>query len=152
MRVFAVILTVLALLCAPVPARGDIYLRVIADSDAEEAQALKLRVRDAALAVCQDDAAPSPALLAGIKCAVNAVAPCEVALVLWRPDQEHPPAPTVRVTLGSGEGRNWWGVLYEESIDFFAEDGAENNRDIGRGDTVHFRWALWEAVRRLFGF
>ena len=151
MRVFVLMLTVLALLLAPVTARGEVYLRVVADSDAHEAQRQKLRARDAVLAVCRDESAPTPALMASIKRAAESIAPCEVALVLWRPDGEHPPAPTVRVTLGSGGGGNWWGVLYEDAIGFFAEGGDETNQEDDGRQTVAFRWALWEYIKRLFG-
>ena len=150
MRVFALILTVLALAIAPVSARGGVYLRVIADSDTEEAQRLKLRVRDAALAACEDEASPMPALLPKIARAANAVAPCRVDFVLWSPD-DSPPAPTVRVTLGSGGGHNWWGILYEESIGFYAVDGEESDQEIGKEDTVTFQWAVWAYIKRLFG-
>ena len=113
-----------------------VRLHVLANSDSEEDQALKLKVRDAVLA-CLDAACPAgnqtdarswaarnlftlqlAARHALARCGVNATV--QVQLVnMYFPARQYTggclPAgryDAVRITIGSGSGQNWWCVLY----------------------------------------
>ena len=92
------------------------YLRVVARDDSPAAQAEKLRVRDAVLAMCPCDAADLPSYLPAISAAAGKMAPCQTEIRLWTPDEKTLAAPTVYITIGAAEGKNWWGVLYEDSL------------------------------------
>ena len=120
-----------------------IRLHVIAVSDAAQEQAVKLRVRDAVLSYVNPllaDAADYPArsfeggaLPAG----------CYESL---------------RVTLGAGEGHNWWGLIFpqlalpavtaEAAEPVMAEDGAEPECTDGL-ELRFFTLELWDRVVRL---
>ena len=118
-----------------------VRLHVVAESDSEEEQAVKLRVRDAVcdylsplLGACPDTHSASDAVsahLGDIESAARAAAGGREVSVTFgserhgeRRDSETPlPAgvyKTLRVTLGSGRGRNWWGVVFP----YLAADGA----------------------------
>lgn len=109
-----------------------VRLHVIAASDADEAQAVKLQVRDAVLAylepkladVTDVDAAQEiiAANLDGVAQAARTVTPDAVTVTLGPeryPTREYEtfslPAgvyTSLRVTLGAGEGHNWWCVIF----------------------------------------
>ena len=109
-----------------------VRLHVIAASDADEAQAVKLQVRDAVLAylepkladVTDVDAAQEiiAANLDGVAQAARTVTPDTVTVTLGPeryPTREYEtfslPAgvyTSLRVTLGAGEGHNWWCVIF----------------------------------------
>lgn len=114
-----------------------VRLHVLANSDADADQALKLRVRDAVLAEASrwtaqasDAASASEALclhLGAIQAAADAVlarehSPQTAAVTVtdsWFPIRHYEdftlPAGTyrtLRVTLGAGEGHNWWCVVF----------------------------------------
>lgn len=141
----AVICLLLAtLLLAALPVRGEeeiysdvIRLHIIAASDTEEDQALKLAVRDAVLGVYgsaltsypdRDSAAEAAReLLPGIRSlAVQTLreAGCDKPVSVTLAEEEYPtrdyetfslPAGrylSLRVLIGEAEGHNWWCVLY----------------------------------------
>ena len=141
-----------AVILSLVPAAGEtaIYddvlrLRVIAASDSEEDQALKLRVRDAVLAEtpslfgdCADvDEAEQRAqeLSDTIREIAGAAVgeDCAVRVTVGReryPRRDYGdwilPAGTyrsLRITLGEGEGHNWWCVLYPGLCVRYADAG-----------------------------
>ena len=111
-----------------------IRLHVVANSDSEADQAVKLRVRDAVLAVTEplmegaEDpyAALSDALPEIESAAVNCLAALGVAdpVTVTLGPEAYPtrvyesfslPAgqyTSLRVTIGAGEGRNWWCVVF----------------------------------------
>lgn len=110
-----------------------IRLHVIADSDGEYEQALKLRVRDSVLAylepLLEGEASASAARetiaasLDGVRAAAESAAEGRaVAVELGReayPTREYEsftlPAgiyESLRVTIGAGEGHNWWCVVF----------------------------------------
>lgn len=114
-----------------------VRLHVIANSDSQADQALKLRVRDAVLAAAGDclegvasraeaEAALSGKLQdlaqAGAAVVADEGYPYQVAVSLedcWFPTREYEnfalPAGTyraLRVVIGSGAGRNWWCVVF----------------------------------------
>lgn len=111
-----------------------VRLHVVADSDSEEDQAVKLKVRDAVLAetqaILRDAADPKAALeahLPQIQAAANACLAREgsgdrAVATMGRelfPTREYEtfslPAGTytaLRVTIGSGQGHNWWCVVF----------------------------------------
>ena len=118
-----------------------VRLHVVAESDDEHEQAVKLRVRDAVcayleplLAACADSDGAASAVaehLGDIGSAARAAADGREVTVTFaserhaeRRDSETPlPAgvyKTLRVTLGSGRGRNWWGVVFP----YLTADGA----------------------------
>ena len=128
-------------LCRDQKLLGDQILRlhVVADSDEAEAQAVKLQVRDAVLAVLDrltDDAQSKEEVMAVVKenlaaleAAANKVlqeldAKYHAAVSL---EQEEFPTrdyetfslpsgvyDSLKVTIGSGEGKNWWCVVFPQ--------------------------------------
>ncbi|MCD7761441.1 MAG: stage II sporulation protein R [Clostridiales bacterium] len=130
-------------------------LHVLANSDSEEDQALKLRVRDAVLACAQPlledvtspqeaEAALSDALntleqtgeqtvrAAGYDYTVTAILETD-----WFPTRTYDdfslPAgyyPTLRVVIGGGEGHNWWCVVYPPLCSAGVEEVAETSLDL----------------------
>ena len=141
----AVICLLLAtLLLAALPVRGEeeiysdvIRLHIIAASDTEEDQALKLSVRDAVLGVYgsaltsypdRDSAAEAAReLLPGIRSLAEQTlreAGCDKPVSITLTEEEYPtrdyetfslPAGrylSLRVLIGEAEGHNWWCVLY----------------------------------------
>lgn len=140
--VMALILIISTTMILPIHGEGEIYdsvirLHVLADNDGEEAQALKLHVRDAVLAAAKP-------LLAGVKTKAEAEAIIkrslptlrEAALAALRErgstdpvtltlTKEHYPTKTyealafpageylsLRVKIGKAAGQNWWCVLF----------------------------------------
>lgn len=114
---------------------GTVSLRVIGASNRRSAQALKLRVRDAVLAllapqlVHADSAAAASAVVAArlpdVRRVASTVAAAggEAATVRWGPATlparqigwlRFPAArsPALVITLGAGRGHNWWTVLF----------------------------------------
>lgn len=129
------------------PSDHLLRLHVIADSDAPAAQAVKLEVRDAVLeraqrllARCTDADEAWRVLGAHLTDLWNAAAArleslgCDLSLsvqagVFTFPDRDYGsvtlPAGdyrALRVIIGSGQGRNWWCVLYP-NLCLPAEDG-----------------------------
>lgn len=114
-------------------ARGDerLYMRVVARDDTVMGQMEKHIVRNMAL-------------LLGVQKAkqLEEIYPaCTVERKIWQPDNKTPPAETVYITIGPGNGRNWWGVLYPESAAWTA--GTD-------GQGILFPLISW--VRGLFSF
>jgi len=139
------------------PVRGEsgIYsdvlrLHVIAESDSDEDQALKLKVRDAVLECVQETVGSCSsfgeayAAVDGMKAEIEEAAEecvrsngrdCTVRVELGR--EEYPrrdygsavlPAgvyPSLRVVLGEGSGKNWWCVLFPTVCVRFADAGQE---------------------------
>lgn len=126
---------------------GLVRLHVVADSDSAEAQGLKLLVRDAVLecakgllSECESADAAYVTLeenLGALESAARACAAangfdgevCAQTGVFEFPEREYGgvtvPAGeyrALRVTIGSGEGQNWWCVLYP-TLCVFAEGG-----------------------------
>ena len=138
-RFFCVLILMLAL---SVPARAEtipdcVRLHVVADGDDDASQALKLRVRDACLeraramlSDCESADAAWAAVNEGLE-SIGEAALAEARSCDWQgdvraetgvfdfPDRQYGdvvlPAGryrALRVVIGSGEGRNWWCVLY----------------------------------------
>ena len=139
-------------------AAGLIRLHVLAASDAPEEQALKLRVRDAVLAVTEpalagaEDAAEAQALL---EAALPAIARAAEGSSEGRPVQvdlgmeDYPlrdyedfalPAGrylSLRVILGEGQGHNWWCVVFPPlCLEAAEEREADLRRAIGEADSA----------------
>lgn len=163
-----------------------VRLHVIADSDDEYEQALKLRVRDSVLECLTpllagaEDAGEARDIIARSlpevrRAAEGAAEGRAVAVELSRegyPTREYGavtlPAgvyDSLRVTLGAGEGRNWWCVVYpplctaaacelEEtarSSGLTADDVSLMTGD-GTGYVLRFRsLELWERLRQWLG-
>ena len=108
-------------------------LRVVAASDAPEEQAIKLRVRDAVLACAAPklegvtDAVEAEAILAAEAEAIRSAAECAAEGREVRVEFCDERIPTrhyggfalpagryraLRVTLGEGQGRNWWCIVF----------------------------------------
>ena len=143
------------LLLAALPVRGEeeiysdvIRLHIIAASDTEEDQALKLSVRDAVLGVYgsaltsyldRDSAAEAAReLLPGIRSLAEQTlreAGCDKPVSVTLTEEEYPtrdyetfslPAGrylSLRVLIGEAEGHNWWCVLYPPLCLDTATDG-----------------------------
>lgn len=145
--------------------KNVIRLHVVAASDAEEEQLIKLRVRDAVLAVLQPMLAESRGsgeacerILAGqgelLRAAEGAAEGRPVALSLARESfgvtesggMALPAGTysTLRLTLGEGEGHNWWGVVFPELTPAPAVDAVKLSGGVslfpgGDGYIVRFR-------------
>ena len=104
-----------------------IRLHVVANSDSEADQAVKLRVRDAVLAVTQPLTAgedPYGALAGALPEIQQAAEDCLATLAVSLGPEEFPtrvyesfalPAGqyrSLRVTIGQGAGHNWWCVVF----------------------------------------
>lgn len=152
-------------------ARTMVRLQVRAASDAPEDQALKLKVRDAvraeAVAITAGAASPEDAF-ARIKAARAKLQ--KVALIAARTngfegnvkletavvrfplkiygDLVVPPGEyrALRVTLGEGEGRNWWCVVYP---DFCATDPMAAQA-LRQGEPIQFYSSIGEWISRRF--
>ena len=151
-----------------------VRLHVIAASDADEAQAVKLQVRDAVLAylepkladVTDVDAAQEiiAANLDGVAQAARTVTPDAVTVTLGPeryPTREYetfsPPAgvyTSLRVTLGAGEGHNWWCVIFpplcmesslsDRAVETLSDDDVKLITEDGDGYVLRFRLLeLW---------
>ena len=130
----ALLLSLSCLLLAVAYARAEervIRMHVIAQSDAEEDQCTKKQVRDALLplvnAALVDTERPTEALealLPALRQQAENIAHSPVTVTL---SQESYPArfdsgsflpagryTALRITLGKGNGHNWWGVVYPE--------------------------------------
>ena len=152
-----------------------VRLHVIAASDADEAQAVKLQVRDAVLAylepkladVTDVDAAQEiiAANLDGVAQAARTVTPDTVTVTLGPeryPTREYEtfslPAgvyTSLRVTLGAGEGHNWWCVIFpplcvESSLsDRAVETLSDDDVKLITGDGSVLRFRLLELWGKL---
>ena len=146
---------------------GYIRLHVVASDDSDEAQALKLEVRDACLACAREllrdcggaDEAWAllndnvPALERAAMSTLKAVgcgdkARCELGVFDF-PDRRYGdvlvPAGqyrALRVVIGQGEGHNWWCVLYPSLC--CPEDMPED-------EPVRFHSVIWDWLMGLFG-
>lgn len=110
---FLLILVMFLSFAFPAKATEKMYMRVVARDDSPAAQMEKYIVRDAALFLGPEHAA-----------ALGKWYPsCRVERKIWQPDEKTPPAETVYITIGPGEGRNWWGVLYPDSVAWAASEG-----------------------------
>lgn len=158
-----------------------VRLHVVANSDSQEDQAVKLRVRDAVLAKAApwlegaatreeaaeilagrlDELAQAGAEAAGEGVAVTA----SLEENAWFPTKEYTdfalPAgkyTALRVTLGEGEGRNWWCVVFPplclgsvtetvaERAGNFSEDQVSLITGESGGYVVKFRaMELWDS-------
>lgn len=108
--------------------REVVRIRVIAASDSDRDQSLKLKVRDAVLSDLErvprealEDRLPELQAVAGKVLEENgASAPVQVTLgreSYQRTSENAADLPsgtyeTLCLTIGAGEGHNWWGVLY----------------------------------------
>lgn len=146
-----------------------VRLHVIAASDADEAQAVKLQVRDAVLAylepkladVTDVDAAQEiiAANLDGVAQAARTVTPDAVTVTLGPeryPTREYEtfslPAgvyTSLRVTLSAGEGHNWWCVIFpplcmesslsDRAVETLSDDDVKLITEDGDGYVLRFR-------------
>lgn len=153
-----------------------IRLHVIASSDAQEAQELKLRVRDAVtelltplLARAESAAAAREAIeeqSEAILTAASKAAEGENVELLWGRESygcrqtENYALPageydSLRIVIGEGEGRNWWGVIfpqldsgsgYAEAVKLLEEDELAL---IYEEDGYELRFRFLEILERL---
>ena len=156
--IVVLLIALMALSFLPVPGEREVYdtvvrLHVLANSDSEEDQALKLKVRDAVLAAsaplvedCTTQAEAVEALtahLSDLESAALAVIASEgydypVTVLLG--EEDYPtrvyescafPAGTyvsLRVLIGEGEGQNWWCCLFPP-LCLSAATAKEDNED-----------------------
>lgn len=151
-------------------------LHILANSDSEEDQALKLRVRDAILRETAADFAESGSqtetmaraeeLLPKMKAVAEetlaqagSTDAVRVALVnMYFETREYDGAilpagyyDAVRIELGRAEGRNWWCVLFPQLCIGTAADcaGLEQIEQLAEGPEYRLRFALAEWLERL---
>ncbi len=165
--------------CDTVP--GEVLrLHIPANSDSSEDQAIKLRLRDfileeygaqlgdcETLAQAEDRAA---ALLPEIETAATAFlrengfsygAKAELVTMDF-PTREYErlilPAGeyrAIRITLGSGEGHNWWCVIFPQlCLPAVSKQDSENAEQVldsfGKPQRVKVKFAVYEALQKLF--
>lgn len=89
------------------PRTEVVRLRVIANSDTNEDQAVKLAVRDAVLSAVSSQTLP-------IKCIRSIARSIEPSarVRFGRHSFAGYTSKTLLITLGAGAGHNWWGILY----------------------------------------
>ena len=156
--IVVLLIALMALSFLPVHGERDIYdtvvrLHVLANSDTEEDQALKLRVRDAVLAAsapmvqdCTTQAEAVEALTAhlnDLEAAALSVVQSEgydYPVTVFLGEEDYPtrvyescafPAGTyvsLRVLIGEGEGQNWWCCLFPP-LCLSAATAKEDNED-----------------------
>lgn len=125
---------------------GLVYIRVVGRDDTAAGQAEKMRVRSCVLPLCPADPADLISALPRIAKAARAIAPCRVSLRPWRPGSDLPAAMTLYITIGPGQGHNWWGVLYAGALDMArAGDSQQDSAE------VRFVWPLWDWLKGLLG-
>ncbi len=191
----AVLIAVGVLSFLPVWGESEIYndvlrLHVIAESDSEEDQALKLKVRDAVLECVSErvsecetfdeaynviDGMREEIRAAALDCVRENGYDCSVQLELGReryPRREYDGAAlpagvynSLRITLGKGEGKNWWCVLFPTFCMGFSEKGVAGEEYIATGFTpeeyrmitgesgeVKIRFKVLELLSDILGF
>ncbi len=191
----SVLVAVMILSVMPVYGESEIYddvlrLHVIAESDSAEDQALKLKVRDAVLVCvsekvgeCENfeeayaviDGMRDEITEAAAKCIQENGEDCTVTLELGRekyPRRDYDgtvlPAGvynSLRITLGEGEGKNWWCVLFPTVCMGFAEKNEQKDEYVATGFTpqeyrmitgesgeVKIRFKILEVLSEVFGF
>ena len=157
-----------------------VRLHVIAASDADAAQAVKLQVRDAVLAYLEPKLADVTdvgaaqdiiaANLDGVEQAARAVTSDSVTVTLGPeryPTREYEtfslPAgvyTSLRVTLGAGEGHNWWCVIFpplcmesslsDRAVETLSDDDVKLITEDGDGYVLRFRLLeLWGKLTEL---
>ena len=148
-----------------------VRLHVLANSDSEEDQALKLQVRDAVLAASAGAAVLDDALLAQLQRAAQRT--------VWQAGRQYKvrvsrencwfdtrvyedfslPAgyyDAVRVVIGAGEGHNWWCVLYPPlCLDTAMEGETLSDAEWGLltengGGKYQVRFKVLEWLKKLF--
>ena len=55
---------------------------------------------------------------------------------------------TLRITIGEGTGKNWWGVAFPEAVPKVQSVFAEED-DNGAGSAPQLRWLLWDFMERI---
>ena len=153
-------------------------LHIPANSDSDEDQAIKLRLRDVLLEEyggalsgsggLEEAAARAEVLLPEIERTANEFlrengfaygARAEI-VDMWFSTREYErlilPAgnyKALRVTLGSGEGHNWWCVIFPQlCLPAASEDNtAEILETFGKPQKVTVKFALYEWLENLFG-
>lgn len=191
----AVLIAVGVLSFMPVWGESEIYndvlrLHVIAESDSTADQELKLKVRDAVLmcvsekvAQCENfdeayeiiDSMKDEIRSAALRCVRENGEDCSIKVELGRekyPRREYDsavlPAGTynsLRVTLGEGEGKNWWCVLFPTICTGFAQKEPDKTEYIATGFTpeeyklitgesgeVKIRFKVLEMLSEILGF
>ena len=165
---------------------ADVYdevlrLHIPANSDSDEDQAIKLRLRDLLLEKyggmlsgsggLEEASARAEELLPEIERTANGFLKAngfgygaKAELVdMWFTTREYDrlilPAgnyTALRVTLGSGEGHNWWCVIFPQlclpAVSAGPDDSAEGILEtFGKPQKVTFKFALYEWLEGLFG-
>ncbi|MBP3378861.1 MAG: stage II sporulation protein R [Clostridia bacterium] len=191
----SVLVATIILSVMPVYGETEIYndvlrLHVIAESDSEEDQALKLKVRDAVLecvsasiSECETyedayeviDSMRDEIIIAAEKCVEENGENCTVSLALGRekyPRRDYDgtvlPAGvynSLRITLGEGEGKNWWCVLFPTFCMGFARKSEQSEEYVATGFTpqeyrmitgesgeVRVRFKILEMLSEVLGF
>lgn len=152
-------------------------LHIIANSDSDEDQSLKLKVRDAVLSATGELFAEVNGKTQAVKTAkystdqIKSIAentiisegfdyPVHVEITkMWFETRSYDsftlPAgdyDTVRIIIGNGEGKNWWCVMYPALCIPGAEDASYKygkNSDFIRGNGYELRFAIIEWLEEI---
>ena len=146
---------------SPAPAAGVLRLHILANSDSETDQAVKLRVRDALVPLFEtassyEDARACQRVLTAEGASYGAQLRLGVSDF---PDRTYGgirfPAgayDALEVVLGDGAGHNWWCVLFPPLCVVTADGGAAQPTEIARSaGTVRFESDILAFLRRRFG-
>ena len=188
MKKFAVICSLILLAASlssflPSVSDMDLYdnvirLHVIANSDSQEDQSEKLRVRDAVLeyvggSIAAESKADAEreltALLPEIQSAAAEILPADRTVTVTLTTENYPrksygpvtlPAgsyTSLRVIIGSGSGHNWWGVIFpcfrelteENSAQVYRLIGEDNFALVNEAEGVELRFHILELLAKL---
>lgn len=118
------------------------YIRVVSRDASEAAQAEKMAVRDAVLMMLPDETEKLEKMLPDIEKALGP-ADCRADIRLWAPDGGEE-RPTLYITIGGGQGPNWWGILYGPEK-MMEADGDET-------DEIRIIWPVIDWILRMLGW
>lgn len=149
-RCLSLALAAVLLLALPTAhAEKDIfYIRVIAHDDTAYCQHQKILARDKLLSLLQAGYSEPAQLESALKAEGF---PATISLRIWTPQGPYAAQPTLYVTLGDGQGHNWWGILCADAQkwDFLqAHKKSDASSDVASNNMQ----LVFPLLERLFSF
>ena len=118
------------------------YMRVVSRDHTQQAQTEKIKVRDAVLSMLPEDFKDWEGYLPEIEKKVKEMSDGHVEIKKWAPPGMES-ASCLYITLGRGDGPNWWGILYPKGMELFSDNP--------EGEKTVFVWPLLERLARWLG-
>ena len=118
------------------------YIRVVSRDDSIAAQLEKYRVRDAIIPLLKKAGGPLTERLDEINRVANQVAPSQAIIRPWVPEG-YTEGATLYITIGEGQGPNWWGILYPDGLDLFSEETGDEG--------IVFDWPVIQWILQWLG-